>query len=196
MRTWAGTVLDGSATGIGARVAPLSVMTRVGFVTIAGRSTTSTDFETAVLLDDRDVAVASENFGEAWRVWLRWSNLLGVRPTGSGAFIGVLSEVMGTTAASFATDTTLSADWGALAAGATEDERALLIELAAVPGMPVPELGVEVDGGIPINIAWPELKHALDIDLDEDDRNHVTALGWTLLAPDVAIISSAIAHGA
>jgi len=190
VRRWAGDVLLGLASGVGARVAPPSVMTRRDLAVLAARSKTPTDFDAALVLDDRTASVAQEDFGDAWRTWLQWSNVLGIRPPGSHAFIGALSEVLAAPAqGDDEAYEPASAEWTTLLANARDAERPLLANLAAIDDVPLPLLGHEIGDGIPLAICWPGRQLAVDLDLTDEDRPQLAELGWALVAPDAATIA-------
>jgi hypothetical protein len=74
----------------------------------------------------------------------------------------------------------LDAEWADLWREASSAERELIVTLAD-QGVPVPELGVESNGGIPIPISWPGKLVATALGLDEDDVKDLVAEGWTVL---------------
>ncbi|MFF2053290.1 DEAD/DEAH box helicase [Leifsonia sp. NPDC058194] len=193
VKRWAADVLLETAAGIGAQAPPLSVMTRRDFVVLAARSNSPTDFDAALVLDDRAAAVAQDDFGDAWRTWLRWSNLLGIRPAAASTFIGASSEVLSAPLPfDVAAEPQVPSDWAGLIAGATAAERPLLTQLAMIDGVPIPELGVEVGDGIPLAICWPGRQLAADLGVIDEDRAQLGDLGWSLIAPDAAVISEAL----
>jgi hypothetical protein len=60
-------------------------------------------------------------------------------------------------------------------------ERAVL-QLLAEHGVPVPDLGSESDGGVPIGISWADRQIALEVeDLGDEDRRDLLAEGWAVL---------------
>ena len=73
---------------------------------------------------------------------------------------------------------------------ATDDERPLLIELAAIDGLPVPELGFELPDGSVISIAWPDQK--VGVLLDGEDPQGLIDAGWTAVAPDAAEVANSL----
>ncbi len=58
--------------------------------------------------------------------------------------------------------------------------------------MPVPELGFETEDGTPIDLAWPELRIAVDLDGDEATRQELVAAGWTWVPADPDAIAAAL----
>lgn len=193
VRRWAGDVLVGSASGVGAKVAPPSVMTRRGFVVLVAQSKTSTDFDAALVIDDRTISVAQDDFGDAWRTWLQWSNVLGIRPPGSHTFIGALTEVLAEpTQGNDEASEPASAEWATLLTDARDTEHPLLTELSAIDGVPLPVLGHEVGDGIPLAICWPDRRLAVDLELTDEDRPQLAELDWALVAPNAAAIAAAL----
>ena len=72
-------------------------------------------------------------------------------------------------------------------------EDRLLRELS-VAGAPAPAIGHESGQGIPIGISWPPLAIAVDLDIDESDREELIREGWVLLEADPLVILSELAH--
>ena len=77
-----------------------------------------------------------------------------------------------------------------MVAGGSE---AVVTELA-VGGFAVPVLGHETGDGLPIDIAWPDYKVALDIELNDTAREELAGLGWTVVAPEIPAIRDALAR--
>lgn len=64
-------------------------------VLIAGIDTSMTRFDTAVVLDDRAEAVAAgDEFADAWREWLRLSNIVAVRAPGTQVGLTTVMAVL------------------------------------------------------------------------------------------------------
>lgn len=194
VRNWVGDAILEQAPGVGQRGTELAVMTRRAFTAIGARTKNAQDFDAAIILDDRTIAVAQDDFGEAWRIWLRWSNLIGLRPPGMPTFIGALSELAdGSAHAAPADSAPLSTAWEWLLRVATAAERPLISSLGAIDVVMLPTLGIEVGDGIPLAISWPERTIAVDLDLTDEDRTQLADLGWTLVAPDASMIADALA---
>jgi hypothetical protein len=87
----------------------------------------------------------------------------------------------------------LPVDWRQVYQAAVGAERDVVLALARA-GVPLPELGFESDGGIPISIAWPSRMVASDFDVEPDDRRELEADGWTVLSIDevAAALSPAV----
>lgn len=76
---------------------------------------------------------------------------------------------------------TVPAGWEQAFALATPAERAVLDVLAA-RGVPVPEIGVESDSGVPIAISWSDDRVALETaDMDDLSRSDLRSEGWDVL---------------
>lgn len=154
--------------------------------------------ETLLALDDREAGLGDEGYAEDWRLWLKLSNLLGMRHPTQPLQIVALSELLdgGDVAAPAPTlgaaDVTLTEgvaiEWEKALELAGPDERRLLVDLTGVPGLSAPSVGIEVGDGIPIGIAWPDRHVAVDLNLDDGDRADLEASGWTLVAPDPTAI--------
>ncbi|PFG29926.1 DEAD/DEAH box helicase [Paramicrobacterium agarici] len=151
--------------------------------------------EVVLALDDSDDAFASEGFAREWKLWLHWSNILGARNDGEKSLEIVATSELGTpqssaVAASIPHD--VSSEWASTFEVASDDERVLLEELSVVHDMIVPEVGIEVGDGIPVGIAWPGRKLAIDSDLDEQSRLELRDLGWTIVSADPDAIVRAL----
>ncbi|MGT2427108.1 helicase-related protein [Amnibacterium kyonggiense] len=138
-------------------------------------ATGGTHTETALVLDDRPEAVSQPDFADAWRLWLRLSVLLGARSERRAVMATV--EGVGATASEPVPativgpiDLALSEDWSAVLDVAYGEERDLLLALSAVPGMVVPDVGLEVGDGIPVGVAWLDRRIAVDLGLEDRDR--------------------------
>lgn len=91
---------------------------------------------------------------------------------------GLIDSAYSTTAADLPAE--VLPGWEAAFRAASAEERALLAVLAEA-GVPVPEVGYESAGGVPIAICWPERLAALDFDLDQADREDLSREGWVLI---------------
>ena len=157
--------------------------------------------EVALVLDDRD-EVLDDAHADAWREWLRLSNHLALRswPTTITTLTSIAGAVSTTPApadrpaGAVTEDETLpddaSAPW--LAAHADADspaERALLAALARVEGVDAPVVGGEGPDGIPVELAWPARRLAVELTpLPEQDRADLTDHGWVVVPGDVEAI--------
>jgi hypothetical protein len=155
----------------------------------------------AIVLDDRDEALASIDFDAAWHRWLHLSNLVGWRTDMSGVAVTTWSRLAGSpTPAKDAGSEhpPLPAAWQALADLATAAE-IHFIRMLAESGAPVPGMGMEVGTGIPLSFVWPDHRVAIALELTDEETTTVTASGWTLLDPgsdDLATQVAALTGGA
>ena len=69
-------------------------------------------------------------------------------------------------------------------------ERSFLEELFRLGPVPLPVLGHETDGGVPIDFAWPD-RH-IAVCFDEGDAVAATSGGWDCLPPDPAAVAAAL----
>ncbi|USQ79188.1 DEAD/DEAH box helicase [Ornithinimicrobium faecis] len=160
---------------------------------VVSRLTGPQNIETVVMLDDRREALEQPTHKAAWQEWLRISNA--VTPAG---FVHVTARSLGLRADAVVTPSpleeqleSLTGAWIALGEmELTEAEKALLAQLAS-QGVPVPEVGVEVDG-LPIDIAWPEHKVAVLLEADEDFADELRDGGWMVVDPDADLIAAAL----
>lgn len=164
-------------------------------VMLSRRSDASGDeAEVVLVLDDRDAAVSSADFSLAWQLWLRLANLLGSRS--SGGFTEILTvseadELSGNVAATGAT-TGLSVEWNEALEFADESDRELLLRLASIPDFMVPEIGLELGDGIPVEIAWAEQQVAVARDINVHDMKALEAAGWTVVEASVDAVMNAL----
>ncbi|MET9327988.1 DEAD/DEAH box helicase [Tsukamurella sp. NPDC003166] len=151
--------------------------------------------DVAVVFDDAEHTI-SRDAKDAWREWLHWSNLLNFRVLGADvttrqhAAHAAPSEAGGATSAPETTGTVgLTGAWLNAYESALEKQLVLLL---AEAGVPVPAVGEESAGGVPIEFSWPSLKLAVDVALTDDDRADLLADGWTLCPADVDAIRAAL----
>lgn len=148
-------------------------------------------FVVGLYLDDRAEAVADDDHHLYWREWLRLSNLMAFKryglTIGSVDMVSVPIDVVLPPEESSAA---VSPEWQELLDMATDDERPLLIELAAIDGLPVPELGFELPDGSVISIAWPDQN--MGILLDGEDLQGLIDAGWTAVGPDAADVANSL----
>ncbi|MGY1763049.1 DEAD/DEAH box helicase [Geodermatophilus sp. SYSU D00779] len=144
---------------------------------------------TALVVDDRDDRLEKPAGQDAWREWLRLSNVFGFAD--QPMTIAALSQVIGGAvtptmdAPTMQFESHVDPAWQGLIDGAlTDAERALLRRLAAV-GVPVPEQGFETDDGTPLDLAWPDAK--VCVRLDESDEP--VDGSWTVAPTDVDAIT-------
>lgn len=155
--------------------------------------------EFALVLDDRDEALAAVGFDRAWRLWLHLSNIVGWRADMSGVEITTSSRLItaaatssAAAAASSAPSADLPAAWAALAEFATAAERSVIDRLAAA-SVTLPEIGVEAAGGIPISFAWPNARVAIALGMQDGETESLEADGWTLIDPQSDDLAARVA---
>ena len=146
-----------------------------------------------VAVDDRDDAVGTPQQLEAWHDWLALTNVLQfVEP---GRFHAVTSSgLLAATAQESAAEraTTLSPGWQEIA-DVSEGASLDLVRAVAGLGVPVPEAGHEVDDGeYVVDLAWPERRIAVSVEVDDDRNTWLAAHGWTVAPPDAAAIRAAM----
>ncbi|KQY51702.1 DEAD/DEAH box helicase [Nocardioides sp. Root140] len=167
---------------------------RSGSVVVVSRLDTKTKAtEVALVLDDNEVG--SDHRG-AWQEWLRLSNLLGSRVTGTT--ITARSLVASGNAMAVQTDV-VDADefvskmdvvWESQYKLALDEERPFLKLLFDAEVRP-PEVGHEVDG-IPV-LCWPDVLVAVDTgQFDDQDRNELAARGWTVVPMNLDSVTAAL----
>ena len=82
----------------------------------------------------------------------------------------------------------IDSSWSVMLEGAAGGKGAGDGSLIAPRGVPMPEIGCEVEDGIPVTACWPERKIALNIDLTEEDVRDLEKAGWLILnsGPELA----------
>nr|WP_296777423.1 DEAD/DEAH box helicase [Rhodococcus sp. (in: high G+C Gram-positive bacteria)] len=151
----------------------------------------------AIVIDDNDSALSVET-RDQWREWLRWSNLLELRPVSAVVTTRrhMASASMNITSVDAPLPTTaagaesLSGPWREVYDGVIGPVQALVAALAR-SGIPVPEVGEEVSG-LPVELSWPTLLVAVDPTLGGSDRQELSEAGWTLLEADVDLVVETI----
>jgi hypothetical protein len=133
---------------------------------------------------------------EAWRLWLKLSNLLGPRP-GFPSFPSTTvmkvteMQTIEPTQPIDESFTVINLDWNEAMQLANVGDGQLLKRLSDIPNMPVPEIGSEVGDGVPLDIAWNDHKVAVTGDL-HDDLTALEASGWIILPTTVDDITAAL----
>lgn len=151
--------------------------------------------ESVLVLDDRAESLV-EGHRDSWEEWLRIGNILGLskQPTTIAALSELLSGTLHAEDAVAEPDAAdLPSDWRELLDHASETERPLLSSLAMQGLVPRPELGFETDSGLPLDITWPRLKVAVDLDMDDQTRGELIEAGWTLVSARPDDIAAAVA---
>ncbi|SBS79303.1 Putative helicase (fragment) [uncultured Mycobacterium sp.] len=152
--------------------------------------------EIAVVLDDDDNALTLDS-RDAWRDWLRWSNLLNFRSLPATITTRSHAPHLEHTGAAPAADSTAHVDltgpWQEIYALVEHESRSLIIDLAYA-NVAEPTVGEEVHG-IPIEIAWPSRKIVIRSGLTAEECAELTAGGWTVCDPDAESIKAALHNG-
>lgn len=165
-------------------------------VTLLARNVSADGYSTevAVMLDDRDSRLGQNHKG-AWREWIRLANLLNRRL--QPAHITAYSLAVEAPKKTTPDGVELAEPWASLYQSAVSEAEKALIALLAASGVPAPSLGYETDAGLPIDISWPEFRIAVDLDLEDEERDELSQGGWTLVDSDLeAILSTLAAAGA
>ncbi|MGX1857649.1 DEAD/DEAH box helicase [Dietzia sp. NPDC055340] len=157
-----------------------------------------------LVIDSSDAAVGAATYRDDWQWWLRWSNLLSLRPGGSrihavdGLDTGTVdveaelaamvdeaasAQASTTTAAGPAPD--LTGGWQDLAEEIDPDDPDSTAELdilrtLAEMGAPLPDHGEEVRGVI-ANYSWSDAKVALFVSQSPDTVQPIADAGWTVI---------------
>ncbi len=161
----------------------------VAFACAAPGQSPST-FSVGLSLDDRTEAVQGEGFDKSWREWLRLSNLMAFKTIG----LSISTVGLDVEEGSIDVESTrkgkveLPVGWEGLLEEALEDERELLVALAAAGVGDPPELGLESDSGYALSLAWPDRKIGVLIDDDSEACAALEHEGWTILGPDIDAI--------
>jgi hypothetical protein len=194
---------DASVSGWWWTFGPLGLLTRA-----SAEIPAMGGMETALVIDDRaDRLAGQEPTADGWREWLRIANALALR--GQAATITAVSVAIGQEAVAdskhrLVTDKTeeVPAGWEVAHDSATVVERAFLVELARLLGdeqSPAPVIGHE-ENGLPIDIAWPEAKIAIFLELDEldpEDKRELELAEWQLFpASDPGAVRAALRKAA
>jgi len=155
--------------------------------------------QAALVLDDRQEVLQNVGFQDAWRRWLRMSNLLGMRDSANQVQIMALSEITVSPQSDVSTPARAGAGiepgWAELLDEATELESDLIMTLAQNAGIPIPEMGQEHGDGIPVSFTWPEIGVIATGGLDPEDADQLTESGWTLVDMNAAAITHALGIG-
>ncbi|MCY7413137.1 MAG: hypothetical protein LH471_08925, partial [Salinibacterium sp.] len=155
--------------------------------------------DVALMLDDRDLAVSGSSFADSWRLWLRLSNLLGVRDVSDSAEILTFSEAAEFSPRPMPVDVTthasITVEWQEALDLAEDGEKALLLELSGVADIVVPSIGIEVADGIPVGIGWEPQRVAVDTLLPPGDVHDLRQAGWTVVAAELSAIVAAMKSG-
>ncbi|GAA0628967.1 DEAD/DEAH box helicase [Sporichthya brevicatena] len=137
-------------------------------------------------LDDRTHQLGADGAKEAWREWLRLSNLLNLRTPPAHITTRTLLE-SGAEPATETTTTltvTIPPPWKNLYDSATDAERDAILRMASDPRITVPEQGLETDDGIALGLAWPAQRVVSDAGMSEEDLADLEKHRWTVWRTD------------
>nr|WP_090276603.1 DEAD/DEAH box helicase [Mycolicibacterium komanii]CRL70034.1 helicase [Mycolicibacterium komanii] len=154
--------------------------------------------ETAIVIDDNDDALHPDT-RDSWQEWLRWSNLLNFRTvpavitTRHQSAYATPEELIVAPATETVEPTSLTGAWLEAYEQADGDGQELIVKLADTE-VPTPDVGEEIDG-IPVELSWPTWRVAVDLGLDDSDRQRLTAAGWTVFPPDLNSLTAALQNG-
>lgn len=152
--------------------------------------------EYMLLLDSNSDALELDN-GEAWRQWLRLSNLLGLANDTNAVYIGTLHTARNGTLPGGRSYShwllnhqplptpaeTLPPAWQEALDLALDDDEAQLITALCHANIPLPTQGEELSNGTPVDMVWDQ-HHAFTFRPtpgDDIDARELLDAGWTLL---------------
>lgn len=187
----------------------------MGPLVVATAQSGKISVETVVLIDDTDPAVRDQvpaytgKHREAWREWLRLSNLAGW----GGASVQVLaystlSDPDAAPVGDPSVDTlpspvqdvshdALPRKWQAVMEQTDSLLEAKLVRaLALADAVPVPEIGEESPGsGVVVPLGWFEYKVASSVSITVESRNLLEQEGWTVVDGGASELADALAGG-
>jgi len=169
---------DGTVPAVTWRNGPLAVVARAAGAAL--------DF--AVMLDDRQDAVAEHGFRDHWQDWLRLSNALQL----ATAPVTITTVSQGADAA-VPEPPAMATGWDIVWPSGTEASVRDLADQLAAAAVPQPDHGEEIgDTGIPADWSWPEQRVAVLFETEEGDAALLAEEGWTLVEPDLDAILGAL----
>ena len=169
-------------------------------VQLQGTSTTGI----ALVLDDSLQALESPDHAEAWRMWLRLSNVLALAqaPVTITTTSLAVDELNVRAALDASSDTAIAADdlrrlgWDAVDPELTPRSILALITHLARAGVPHEADGVEVEGGIMTDLSWRKARIAVLAEPYDEDITALDDAGWhvVLVEEDPARTAAEIAR--
>ncbi len=144
------------------------------------------------MLDDSAEAVAEPDHAEAWREWLRLSDVLAMSQISYRITTLSAEEADGRTGGSSEKSPAdggeapeLPNGWAEVDLSFTEPIVIELARLLADAGVPPAEGGAEIDGGWMVELAWPEAKVVVVLDvMPEADLAGIRASGWHVVVAE------------
>lgn len=149
------------------------------------------DVDLALVLDDAASALG-EHHRDAWRTWLRLSNLINLRVR-SALVLTSSSSASAPLVEQLADDGAVPIGWESLFDQASTAEQVLLRALAAHE-VGRPTVGEEVLDGVALSVAWPPSRLAVDLAFNDLDRDDLISAGWRLVPPAVEEILRELAR--
>ena len=144
-------------------------------------------------LDDRVPELLAFD-GRAWNEWLHLSNWLGITDRHRISTRTLLQDTPIDQGPAASDDQApLSPEWQQLIDEAVSDaERLLIRSLAAIPGIPVPELGVETDDGTVLDFAWAAQHIGVVFEPENPENENLSDQGWTMCPADADRIAQTL----
>lgn len=159
-----------------------------GRLALVAATASSNEPAGVLAIDDRPETLDSEG-GAGWRDWLRIGNWLGL--AGNHRIVTRSQLVSGAVTVTAHPTLVLAPAWQNLLGQAiTDQEQALIRSLAHQQSIPLPELGVETDDGLVIDLAWPDQRIAVLF-----DDAATTPEGWTRVTADAGDLATALQQG-
>ncbi len=160
----------------------------------AARMAETATQEMALVLDDSESAVAEPDHAEAWREWLRLSDVLAMSQISyrittlsaeESAGRAVARSGSGDSAAEGGQAPELPNGWTEVDLSFTEPIVVDLARLLADAGIPPAEGGAEIDGGWTVELGWPDAEVAVVLDeMPADDIADIRASGWQVVVAE------------
>lgn len=159
-------------------------------VRLTGTATTSM----ALVLDDSDEALADPDHRRAWTTWLRLGNVL---PLGGARVrittVGLALEEVGdraraawVDAAGVDADRMTRLGWDGLDPDLTDPSVLALVPHLAARGVTHDSDGQEVEGGIMVDLSWPDERVAVLAAAGAQDADALSEAGWRVVVLDDA----------
>lgn len=151
---------------------------RIPHLTFAARLRGNQPVEMALVVDDTDEAVGNADHEEAWREWLRLSNLLGQSDV--PCTITSRSDLESRVDVRDRAERSRGVWEGTDLEGLDDDIVQLARELSAADAPPA-SVGEELDGGVAAELSWPAPKVAVVYaEMPDDDVAVLRAAGWVV----------------
>lgn len=146
-----------------------------------------TPVSVTLVLDDSDEAVADVTFKDAWKEWLRLSNVLTFADCEASILTTSLVEkyrAQASAPASGPMGDQLPDAWATLDLDLVDPAAAALVPDLAKAKAPRPDVGLELSNGSTVELAWPTAKVAVVYDdMERDEASMMELDGWIVLRP-------------